>query len=303
MDNQGPVLPLKIVLANDGSYFSSAAVDLMTHMSWPHNTTVSLVSVVPSYRKPTLSHDNRFEGFDKEEQTDCAAAQSRAVKIAKRLREYGLTVQTDIQSGLPASIILHYVENLTPDLVVLSAKDLDTQLAKVGTTAVRVAHRANASVLIARHGGVVRPLKVLLAVDGSQSSHRAVEFLCRLSLPQWANITIVSVAESNSMPLDVQLAGAYTPSQTRTLRPPTPHLVNEAYAINVRQSLHHCGVQPRISLTEGDTVDEILALANYQHTDLIVVGAHSRPHPDPLHLGTVARRLIEDARCSVMVVR
>ena len=198
---------------------------------------------------------------------------------------------------------MHHVENTSPDLVVLSAKDLDTQLAKVGTTAVRVANRADASVLIARHGGFVRPLKVLLAVDGSQSSQRAVEFLCRLSLPQWANITIVSVAENTPVSSEVQLAGAYARAESQSARMLKPFPVTETYATDVMRSLHQCGVQTRITLAQGDTAGEILSLANYHHADLIVIGAYSRPHPDPLHLGGVARRLIEDAHCSVMVVR
>lgn len=298
------ISPIKIVLAGDGSCFANAAVDLMTHMSWPTGTTTYVVTVASSPRKPDSNLADSFDRLNMGQLTDCLAAQTQAAKAANRLCEHGLVVQTDVQGGPPASVILHRIESLAPDLVVLGAKGLATKSAKIGTTAVRVAHRAHTSVLLARPGEFVRPLKVLLAVDGSRLAQRAVEFLCQLSLPQWAKITIVSVAESTTpVPSDMRLAEAYISQEVWASQPPAMTTVHEAYATDVMRYLHHYGVRGHISIAAGDAAHEILSIANYQQTNLIVVGAHSQPHPDQLHLGSVTRQLIEEATCSVMVMR
>ena len=298
-------LPVKIVLANDGSSHANAAVNLLAHIDWPAKSTTHLLTVIPSQKEGITpgakDHPDRAKSVAR---PDWPEAQTRLHKIVGILRANGQISQTEVQQGAPAPIILQRIERLSPDLVVLGAKGLGRRSTKIGSVTRRVVHRANAAVLLARPGEFVRPLKVLLAVDGAPIARRAVEFLSRLALPQWANITIVSVAEPVKLPAaEARLVEAYLPQDNRPAFLPEITAIHEAYATDVMRYLQQRGVQAQISVPVGDPVSEILSVAAYKKADLIVVGAHSQPHLNPLHLGSVARHVVEDALCSVMVVR
>lgn len=298
-------LPVKIVLANDGSSHANAAVNLLAHIDWPAKSTTHLLTVIPSQKEEITpeakDHPDRAKPVAR---PDWPEAQTRLHKIAGILRANGQISQTEVQQGAPAPVILQRIERLSPDLVVLGAKGLGRRSTKIGSVTRRVVHRAKAAVLLARPGEFVRPLKVLLAIDGSPLARRAVELLSRLALPQWANITIVSVAEPVKLPAaEARLVDAYLPQGNRPAFLPEITAIHEAYATDVMRYLQQRGVQAQISIPVGDPVSEILSVAAYKKSDLIIVGAHSQPHLNPLHLGSVARHVVEDALCSVMVVR
>lgn len=298
-------LPVKIMLANDGSSHANAAINLLTHINWPPKSTTHLLTVIPSQKGDVAQGvAEQPDGLIPAAHADWPEAQARLDKIARILHANGHLPQTEVQHGPPASVILQQIERLSPDLVVLGAKGLGHRSTKIGSITRRIVHQAQAPVLIARPGEFVRPLKVLLAVDGSPLAGRAVEFLTRLALTQWANITIVSVAESvEASPVEARLVEAYLPHPGRPVYLPEMMAIHEAYATDVMHYLQQQGVQGRISISAGDPVTEILSVADYKQADLIVVGAHSQLHANPFHLGRVTRHVVEDALCSVMVVR
>ncbi|MCB0166892.1 MAG: universal stress protein [Anaerolineae bacterium] len=305
MMNNDTLLPVKIMLAHDGSSHTNAAVNLLAHIDWPPKSTTHVLTVIPSPKDaPTGDIDDYSEPVDPVARPDWPEAQARLAKIAGILRTNGHLVQTEVHQGPPASIILQRIERLAPDMVVLGAKGLGSRSTKIGSITRRIVHRAYRSVLIARPGQFVRPLKVLLAVDGSPLARRAVEFLSRLALPQWANITIVSVAEPVKSSLaEARLVEAYLPRDNRPAFLPEMTAIHEAYATDVMRYLQQRGVQGHISISAGDPASEILSVAAYKQADLIVLGAYSQPHSNPFHLGHVARHVVEDALCSVMIVR
>ena len=298
-------LPVKIVLANDGSNHANAAINLLTHIDWPPKSTTHLLTVIPSQKgEVAQSVEDQPDRLTVAARADWPEAQARLHKIARILRTNGHLTQTEVHHGSPAPVILQQIKQLSPDMVVMGAKGLGHRATKIGSITRRIVHQANASVLIARPGEFVRPLKVLLAVDGSPLARRAVEFLSRLALPQWANITIVSVAEPVKSSLtEARLVEAYHPRDNQLSFLPEMTAIHEAYATDVMHYLQHRGVQSHIAISAGDPVNEILSIAVYKQSDLIVMGAHSQPHSNPLHLGSVARHVVEDTLCSVLVVR
>lgn len=305
MMNNNTLLPVKIMLAHDGSSHANAAVNLLAHIDWPPKSTTHVLTVIPSQKEKVAQADETYsDQLAPVARPDWPEAQARLAQVAGKLRTNGQLIQTEVQQGASAATILQRIDRLAPDVVVLGAKGLGSRLTKIGSTTRRIVHRAHTSVLVARPGQFVRPLKVLLAVDGSPLARRAVEFLSRLALPQWANITIVSVAEPiMTSPVEARLVEAYVPHDNRPAFLPEMTVIHEAYATDVMRYLQQRGVQGRISISVGDPVREILSVAAYKQTDLIVIGAYSQPHSNPFHLGHVARHVVEDALCSVMVVR
>jgi nucleotide-binding universal stress UspA family protein len=56
-------------------------------------------------------------------------------------------------------------------------------------------------------------------------------------------------------------------------------------------------------LRRGDAATEILQLAKEKHIDLIVAGSRGLSQVSAWLLGSVSRKLIHYAKCSVLVVR
>jgi hypothetical protein len=53
----------------------------------------------------------------------------------------------------------------------------------------------------------------------------------------------------------------------------------------------------------GSPADEILRLADEVGADLVVIGTHSRSLVERLLIGSVANKVVRDARCPVLVMR
>ena len=64
----------------------------------------------------------------------------------------------------------------------------------------------------------------------------------------------------------------------------------------------HDEIQPEIVVHQGIASDSILAFAQAQKTDVIVMGTHGRRGYDRLMLGSVTNRVIRRAPCPVLVV-
>jgi nucleotide-binding universal stress UspA family protein len=62
------------------------------------------------------------------------------------------------------------------------------------------------------------------------------------------------------------------------------------------------GVQPECLVSEGTAPDSILAFAEAQMVDFIVMGTHGRKGLDRVALGSVADQVLRKARCPVLVV-
>jgi nucleotide-binding universal stress UspA family protein len=149
--------------------------------------------------------------------------------------------------------------------------------------------------LVVRPPERAQPLSAILATDGSPEAQRAAEFLCALSLPRWTEVTVVSVAEVK----EGGLSGASLPESLRR----TLFDAATAGADEMMQSLCDCGAQVRSAVRFGHPADEILAAAQEQDADLIVIGARGRTRAGPFRMGDVAQKVVKYASCSVLVVR
>ena len=63
------------------------------------------------------------------------------------------------------------------------------------------------------------------------------------------------------------------------------------------------GVSLELRVEEGMIADTILALAQKERVDLIVMGTHGRMGPDRLMLGSVTEKVLRKASCPVLAVR
>jgi nucleotide-binding universal stress UspA family protein len=139
-----------------------------------------------------------------------------------------------------------------------------------------------------------RVQKVLLATDLSEASTAATEEALELSSRLGANLLVVSVIDPGSLLLP---GGRYNArvDQVRDRR--------EQVAQALVERGRDAGVPVSFLVWEGDPGDMIVAAAEAEHADMIVVGSHGRGAVGRFFLGSVSEFLVRHAPCPVLVVR
>lgn len=140
--------------------------------------------------------------------------------------------------------------------------------------------------------------QILCPVDFSEFSTRAFDYAYSLARHYGAKLTLEHVVQ----PL-TSLYPYYA----------FPETLNEVYwdldnnAQEQLRSLVSCrtwnGLKPETVVHRGMLPETILAYAEAQHTDLIVMGTHGRQGLDRVTMGSVTEKVLRKSRCPVLVVR
>ena len=132
--------------------------------------------------------------------------------------------------------------------------------------------------------------RVVLGIDGSAASKRAVQFLVKTMSPQQR-------ARAQE-PITVTVTHAMPFLNYPELREAGKGLVEECAA-----KLLRAGYQVEEASTIGNPADEVLKAAETHKADLIVTGAKGLGAIGRFLLGSVSTRVVQHAHCSVLVVR
>jgi nucleotide-binding universal stress UspA family protein len=143
-------------------------------------------------------------------------------------------------------------------------------------------------------------MKILLAIDGSQSSDAAVAEVSRRPWPAQTEVRLITV----DAPLDMNWRLSGVPSafdeivQQRRVDAQRRLMTAAAVIEENAPALH---VVP--ALLEGSPKDAILDEAEKWGADLIVLGSHGYGAIKRLFLGSVSLAVATNAQCSVELVR
>jgi nucleotide-binding universal stress UspA family protein len=171
--------------------------------------------------------------------------------------------------------------------------------ALIGSSAERVARHAHASVLVARpvtKGGVV-----IAATDLSELSMPAIEAAAAAAKLSGAQLIVVSALE---LPDPVSISAASLIGSAPAV--PSAEALAEVRTVlrsTLEQTIERLGVSAEIRVLEGAAARSIVELADELGAELVVVGTHGRTGLLRFALGSVAERVIRNAKCSVLCVR
>ena len=135
---------------------------------------------------------------------------------------------------------------------------------------------------------------ILLATDGSSASEGASEEAIDLAVQVEARLLVVSVLGASSRPSEAP-AEAGGPADSRD------SLTTKAQAIV--QRARAAGANATFLVWEGEPGEAIVAAADSENADLIVVGSHGRSGVSRFLIGSVSDYVVRHAHCPVMVVR
>jgi len=150
--------------------------------------------------------------------------------------------------------------------------------------------------------------KILVAVDGSEHSKKALVYAIELTKKFDGKITIVNVY-STVVPQTQPIDGLSTPAMSGTSAALAAKIAEDAklrgeqVLMEAERSAMELGVQVEKVLREGDAVNEIVAEAKAGNFNLVVVGHRGMSKLRELLLGGVSEGVSHKAPCPVLIVK
>ncbi|MBC8001173.1 MAG: universal stress protein, partial [Opitutaceae bacterium] len=150
--------------------------------------------------------------------------------------------------------------------------------------------------------------KLLIAYDGSPCSDAAIDNLRQAALPEQLEAKVISVADV-WLPSDDESAQSSqaTPPAVATMRAQARFALESASKLAAAACDRIQQLHPRWKLTPLAVADSpawaIIRQAETWSADLVVVGSHGRSILERLFLGSVAERVVAEAKCTVRICR
>ncbi len=143
--------------------------------------------------------------------------------------------------------------------------------------------------------------KILVPIDGSEDSERAVDFAIDLAKKYGAKIIGLHVVEHVKVPKDFQAYAA----EEGIERPTVEYMrrVAEHVSDKCEKKVKASGLPCEMVIDEGPVVDKIVAQARNQGIDLTVIGTRGLGAVKRTLLGSVSQGVSAHAPCPVVVVR
>ncbi len=295
---------LRVLLATDGSEPAGLAVDLVSNIAWPDASQITVAHAVETaaalfggpWAGPALIQTDEIEEAIR------AEAQRTVTEASTRVKRPGVNVEAVVLRGRPATAIVDRARGMHADLAVVGSRGHGTiESMLLGSVSAEVADYAPSPVLVARGSHIER---VVLGWDGSSCAARAVELLRTWPIFHGSLVRVVSVAD-----VEIPWWSGFPEAGSPELVPIYIDAANasrkqhDVLASELTAQLQREGFTAEADQRDGDPASEILAAATESKADLIVVGTHGRTGLKRLVLGSVARNVLQHARCSVLIVR
>jgi len=286
-----------ILLADDGSAHSKAAVKLLCDLPL---ATDSQIKVLRVFTPSDTANVWLLEKSLKETET--------------ALQEGGKDVVSELILGHPAETIVKSAENYAANMIVIGAKGLRATLGIfLGGVVQQVAEHAERPVLVVRapYTGIKR---VLLVTDGSEESKQMLACMSSFPLPSGTKFDVLHVAPP--IPSEQEIVQYWPSGIDVSFTVPIEEIRQQIKeraereedfgkkALNeAKKMLARTGIQTEIAFLRGDAATEIIEYAKERKIDLIVSGGRGLGPVKSWILGSVSRKLLHYAPCSVMVVK
>ena len=276
-----------IVVAVDGSPNSLKALDRAVNLAAQTRASLDIISVeeeLPRYVS---------------KQSEVAAEKSAAERYFGQVHaaaaldaaERGVTIASKVLTGHEVQTLLIYVADQRADLLVIGATGHSgVWSAFLGSTADKLVAHAPSSVLVVQPGDAGQTYRELLVgIDGSANGEFALSValaLCQISGGTLRGITVIEDSRSIGSPRTPTVPAAITVIQDRAVA------AAKAAGVNLELAVRH-GHADRALIQFAEEVD----------ADLVVIGATGNERPASPTAGGTARRIANEARCSVLLAR
>lgn len=144
-------------------------------------------------------------------------------------------------------------------------------------------------------------MKILCAIDGSRYSRWVLEALKRIDMPSESSVELLHVIDRDQWPPNKHMSSqAKEAIQKGLVR---AHASGHAFMTSAEKAVFARGISAHGHVMTGRPVDTIVRFARRRQCDLVVLGCRGLTAFRPFLLGSVSRRVVMDAPCSVMIVK
>ena len=208
--------------------------------------------------------------------------------------------QTQREGAVPGKQILAYAKEESSDLIVMGThgrRGVDRML--LGSVTEEVVRRAPCPVFTVRKEATHAPSqlmrRILVPIDFSDASERALQHAYELAMTYGAEILVVHAIEEVILPM----AYGIEPKQVDAdaVRPDVEQALADLLSKHV--GIEHAQAQVRV----GYPPEELLDTVKEEDIDLVVMGTHGRQGLNRLLMGSVAERIVRHAPCPVLTLQ
>lgn len=136
--------------------------------------------------------------------------------------------------------------------------------------------------------------KILVALDGSEIAERVIQTLDNLAFSKDAKVVLCHVFPTPESEIELPADRPQPDSPT------FPYFQLEKQLQYYQENL---SVTSQLELVTGDPAEEIIRLANIYKADLIVIGSRGLIGMKRIVQRSVSSQVVEEANCSVLVVK
>ncbi len=289
--------PFNFLLADDGSEHAKAAIRLLSDLPDHQQSFINVISVLSQRQLPERG---KYEDI---------LSQTR-----NHLENEGFKVDIDLLFGHPAETIVNMANEKQPDLILLGAVGLHATLGiLLGGVAQQVVEYTNQPVLVVRapYRGIK---KVLLVTDGSEHSQKTLTYTCRFPLPKTAVIQVLHVLPPLPSP---EIITRTWPMGTEAIPPLPPVTLSEEFekweteemqqgqkiCEHTVNTLKSAGKDAASIIKRGQAAPEIINYVKAEQIDLLITGSRGISQIQGWLMGSVSRKLIHYANCSILIVK
>lgn len=303
---------MRALMATDGSKDASLGLMAASRLLRKGDLQVGVLCVAPEFQLPSIrggaSSGKASRLREKYEQrlgreTDAIVESAVSMLGGDEVTAEGLT-----EIGSPPEVIVRIGEKY--ELTVIGAKGHAAQSRLgLGPVASRVLELSRRPVLIGRELTADKGLRILVGVDGSEASHRALDAMTAFIQLGGSEITLIHIMETPWIHLGLEDEWVSYPEDNTGDSDPALHLESEmrreaeALIGEARKELARYDVSVETIIGEGNPGTEIVGQAESEDYDLIVIGATGVSDIKHNVLGRVSTKIAWAAPCSVLVVK
>lgn len=286
-----------VVVGTDGSPVAQAAVAAALIFPWPEGTTI--YGVVARRTRATAGRPGYVRAaFDR-------AFEHASIQARRRLAARWPDADVSVVDRSPIRTILGEARRLGARVVVVGQRG-HGRIGRLllGSTSRAVARRAACSVLVVNR----RPRRLrhlVVGVDGSAHSERAVALVAELPPPSGSVVTLVTAIEATRTAPYPRLTAAIRARADREVATRNAGLTTAARRELDRAAaiVRAAGWRVRTVLRAGPPLDVLLAAVESAGADLLVLGARGAGRLDRFLPGSVAEGALNHSGVPVLLVR
>jgi nucleotide-binding universal stress UspA family protein len=292
---------MRVLLAYDDSAGARTARDLVAGIDLPEGSTITLATVLQ--QPMDVFGASGFGSTEAVEASAMLAADLQGMLIAASAPfRPRFRVDHRVLRGRPAQAIVAEAKSIGSDLIVTGSRGHGPFASVLlGSVSTEIVDHAPCPVLVARRAQLRR---LVVGADGSEGSLHAVELV--RTWPALAGLpTVVTSVAANEgaweSAVGPSLVGEW-PVALDDLNREAMEFAN-ASAQAAGDQLTGSGMDACVEVRRGDAADQLIAAADTHGADLIVIGSRGLGTWSQLLLGSVAHKVVQHARQSVLVVR